>query len=263
MKKNLWIKIEKEFYAGKFISNRESKAQLNVLVLPGFGTSMSDRDYFASRIANQLSILDVNIYMFDLNGMGDSLNDFSVITISTLKEDLSRLTNYIYAQNNKKIIIIGRGLLISLIYACNPELIRTIIAINPYRMNCNEVHRYIKTNAKQDNYLTANLYNYKNFIYLLNSIGADYVNIKAESFNCKFFEDIMTEDIFFQFQKFPIEKYYLLTGLDKGYSIEEIKEDNLVGYYVEKRSDAFLPFNSFWQSKAIILIKQYVEEKIV
>jgi pimeloyl-ACP methyl ester carboxylesterase len=85
------------------------------ILLAGFSHSMSDMDYFMSRLARQLSASGLLVAQVDPRGHGDSPGRFSDVTLDSMREDIRSIVRHHIERHTRPVIGIGRGLAATLL----------------------------------------------------------------------------------------------------------------------------------------------------
>lgn len=261
MHDNRWLAIDNIIYPG--VVRAELPSDTVVILFPGFGFPMSDRDYFMSRIAIEIQSYAL-VYQFDLRGHGDHMFDLEQTTLSGLKQDIRSILQTIVAECGHSVFCIGRG--ISPLLCMNVEeesqsnLVSGIIGFNPYMIDSCQLKKiWPELNAQKE----------KGFIQLgdyvknaevrsiFRAMGAELDYISAERLPVEFVKQLELLDPTQVFRHFCGKKAFIYPRYDQGYTMELIQDNEGMKYRkLDKRDDSMLPFNSVWQSQAIGLIKK-------
>jgi len=260
MYENMWLTIKDVTYPG--VIRKKAQTDRIVILFSGFGFSMSDRDYFMSRIASEISEF-ATVYQFDIRGHGDHAIDLEQTSLSGMKEDIYQLLKVITKAHRTPIFCIGRGISPLLCmqaagaFEINP--IQGLIGFNPYMIDHFKLQQlFCEIRVNNNKYVDFEKYlNHSAFKALLRSLGADIAYVKGESILVDFFRELEKIEANTIFNRFTGKKAFLYPKHDKDYTLEVLKGNEIMKYRkLDYREDAMLPYNSFWQSEVIHLIKK-------
>lgn len=257
MTENNWIKVNGILYPG--VKQETQSSNIVVVLFPGFSLPMSDRDYFMSRIAKEIKDF-ATVYQFDIRGHGDSNVDIERLTVSMIREDYTNILNWLREKTNNKIYCIGRGIApILFMEAAKTSqcVVDGVIGLNSYMIAPKYLKKLFKQIKEKEYYVSLEEFeNNTVFKSMLRAMGTDLEYIMAEKLPREFFvqlEKLKPDDIF---QNFNNKKILIYPMNDKNYTPDIIKGEEINIYQkIDWREDAMLPFNSFWQSNVINLIK--------
>ena len=259
MHENKWIEKDGIVYPG--IVRGPSSTDTIVILFSGLGFPMSDRDYFMSRIATEIQEF-ATVYQFDLRGHGDHSIDLEQTTLNGMKADICNILQEVIKECEHPVSCIARGISPLLCMQVSKELgentICGIIGFNPYMIDNKKLKTLFYEIYSQDDLIAVEKYSMNpDFKSVLRAMGADIEYIKGESIPVEFFRELDQLEAIKIFNQFTGKKVFLYPKYDKNYTLEILQGNDITDYReLDKREDAMLPYNSFWQSESINVIKQ-------
>lgn len=122
-----------------------------VLLIPGFGESKCDIDYFMSNIAKDLVQNSFYVLQIDLYGHGDSEGSFDTLDSNIIIDNIRSALDYLKKNLSVPIYIVTRGFYNELIYDNNIlNEIEGVVCISPIKLFLSEFNKitYLFSNIK-------------------------------------------------------------------------------------------------------------------
>lgn len=165
-----------------------------VLLIPGFGESKCDLDYFLNNLSNFFIENNFMTMQLDLFAHGDSYGDFEELSCDIIIDNIVNAIKYLKKKSeNLKIYLICRGIYIELISEKNIlNEICGLVGISPVKVKTSELicfERTILSNKK-----TIEIGEFKDreiILKILIMLGAEPDNLFAQKINTKFLNDII------------------------------------------------------------------------
>lgn len=165
-----------------------------VLLIPGFGESKCDLDYFLNNLSNFFIENNFMTMQLDLFAHGDSYGDFEELSCDIIIDNIVNAIKYLKKKSeNLKIYLICRGIYIELISEKNIlNEICGLVGISPVKVKTSELicfERAILSNKK-----TIEIGEFKDreiILKILIMLGAEPDNLFAQKINTKFLNDII------------------------------------------------------------------------
>lgn len=196
-----------------------------VILLPGFSNAMCDMDYFMSRLARQLCSRGFFVVQADLRGLGDGAGEFSEVTLQTLEEDISTLTEHYRNGISDQVFFVGRGLMATLLAAfAKGANISGIAGVGPYCM-APEVAQSFAGLATSEVFDAGKVFSGKDYVKqsdfsedtlcMLNAMGAVPYNIQGMEMNRQLLRDLAAFEALSALQNTHCKTLWLFPGEEK------------------------------------------------
>lgn len=222
-----------------------------VVLLPGFGESANDVDYFMTRLSNKLSQENYITIQVDLYGHGDSYGDVSDLNLDIIEGNIKSV--YDYARNiceNKDVICIARGLYGNILNQKKfSNLFSRIICINPIITNTT-----FKEIMSNDLLEISDLIKDNNIKDLFLALGSELTNLKGQKISSKFLCEIFTLVRFFDYDG----KTIILSSYNQNCLINNVKNYRDICLEIKSISEYCFVRDVNWQAKLINEIEKYI-----
>ena len=163
-----------------------------VLLLPGFGESKSDLDYFLDNLSDYFIENGFATVQVDFFAHGDSFGGFENISSNILSENINNAIEYISGRLGLRVFIVSRGVYIELLADLNIlQNIDGVVCINPIKLE-NEIVDYLdKTFCIDGSLLEFSEFENRELVNkFLTVLGAEPDNLMAQKISASFMNEI-------------------------------------------------------------------------
>lgn len=191
----IWIKSEGGYLDARVLSSKK-KSKTGYLLVPGLFEPCCDLYYFVQEFIEELKETDSFGLVFEFSGNGDSFGDISSMTVSSMKQNIKDVLEYIRSQGVREIIAVGRGIGANLLNsAADDESVKAVYMINPMVMGSNALQileNFIGDYDNEEVYLAESVL--KQLQAILYTAGVDMSNIQEERISLHLLKEMLNTD---------------------------------------------------------------------
>jgi len=176
----------------RYPQNKKNKG--SVLLIPGFGESKCDIDYFLCDTSNYLLENEFCVMQLDLFAHGDSCGKFEELNCKIITENIISAVKYLKRDLEQKVYIVCRGFYLELI--CEQNILNDvdgIIGISPIKLERDEMKKIEQVlNITKDIQAFEKIENQESLSKIITMLGAEPDNIYAQKVNKEFLQEIIS-----------------------------------------------------------------------
>ncbi|MDD2413266.1 MAG: hypothetical protein PHR79_10190 [Bacteroidales bacterium] len=168
-------------------------AENAVLLIPGFGESKCDLDYFLSNLANFFIENNFATMQLDLFAHGDSYGSFEDLNSGIIIKNIISAIKHLKKTSNLKIYVVCRGFYTELLTEKNIlDEIHGLVGISPIKLNVDELERIENALLSKERIIEfCDFENRQTISKILAMLGAEPDNMFAQKININFLNDII------------------------------------------------------------------------
>lgn len=177
----------------KYPENRNTKNI--VLLIPGFGESKCDLDYFLNNLSDYFVENGFITMQVDLYAHGDSYGSFEELNCEIIKANIISAIKYIKKHSDFNIYVVCRGIYIE--FLSQKDILRKVdgfVGINPVKFAQKELIDIERAISIKDEIVEIGKIDNQEIISkFLIALGAEPDNMYAQKINRKFVNDIINQ----------------------------------------------------------------------
>lgn len=164
-----------------------------VLLIPGFGESKCDLDYFLNNLANFFVENYFVTMQLDLFAHGDSNGSFEELNCEIIIKNIMSAIKYLKKNSDLKIYVVCRGFYTELLSEKSIlDDIYGLVGINPIKLNTDELARIEDVLSSKEHIIEiGDFENQQTISKILVMLGAEPDNLFAQKININFLNDII------------------------------------------------------------------------
>lgn len=232
-------------------------AENAVLLIPGFGESKCDLDYFFDNLANFFVENNFVTMQLDLFAHGDSYGNFEELTSEIIIKNIMVAIKHLKRNSNFKIYVVCRGFYIELLSERNIlNEISGLVAVNPAKLNVGELERVENAISSNESVIEfADFNNYEIISKILIMLGAEPDNLFAQKINTNFLKDIVERLKKKRWNEISYENVVWLTSNINTLDVNVDHQYTEINYKTLDYYEGYaFPRDIFWQHKFMLNI---------